>query len=292
MIKSMTGFGRASLSVDGRELTLEFKAVNHRFLDLSFRFPRTLSFLEDAVRGELSRLVSRGHIDAYAYYRNTRSDAKSVSIDKSLVSAYLSAANALSDEFALQNDISVSKLLRISDLVSINDADDDPDALKELMIRAVRAACAELIKMREVEGERIKLDLEARIALLSDIRNRISERAPLVVESYRAKLNARIESILSDTEIDRARLATEIALFADKANIDEELVRLESHFKGALELLASIEPVGRKLDFLVQEMNREFNTIGSKANDQAITALVIDGKAELEKLREQVQNLE
>ncbi|MBQ4428384.1 MAG: YicC family protein [Clostridia bacterium] len=292
MIKSMTGFGRVSLSIDGRELTVELKAVNHRFLDLSFRFPRSLSFLEDTVRGELSRLLSRGHVDAYAYYRNTRSDAKSISVDKALVSAYLAASSELAVEFELQNDITVSKLLRISDLVSINDADDDPEALKGLMVEAVRTACSELIGMRELEGERIKCDLEARIATLSSVREKIAERAPLVVEAYRAKLNTRIESILSETEIDRARLATEIALFADKANIDEELVRLESHFKGALELLSSDEPVGRKLDFLVQEMNREFNTIGSKANDQAITALVIDGKAELEKLREQVQNLE
>lgn len=292
MIKSMTGFGRASLSVDGRELTVELKAVNHRFLDLSFRFPRTLGFLEDTVRAELSRLVSRGHIDAYAYYRNTRSDAKSITIDKALVSAYLAASNELAEDFALENDLTVSKLLRISDLVSINDADDDTEALKSLMIEAVRTACDELIKMRAVEGERIKCDLESRIAVLSDIRQSISERAPLVVEAYRAKLNARIEALLSETEVDRARLATEIALFADKASIDEELVRLESHFKGALELLASDEPVGRKLDFLVQEMNREFNTIGSKANDQQIAALVIDGKAEIEKLREQVQNLE
>lgn len=292
MIKSMTGFGRSALNSDGRELTVELKAVNHRFLDISFRFPRSLSFLEDTVRAELSRLLSRGHIDVYAYYRNTRGDSKSVSIDKALVSAYLDASKALSEEFSLQYDLSVSKLLRIQDLVSIVDADEDTDALKALMADAVRAACSELIKMREAEGERIKTDLQARITLLSSIRDRISERAPLVVEAYRAKLNARIESILSDTEIDRARLATEIALFADRANIDEELVRLESHFKAAVELLSSSEPVGRKLDFLVQEMNREFNTIGSKANDQSISALVIDGKAEIEKLREQVQNLE
>lgn len=292
MIKSMTGFGRASLCVEGRELTVELKAVNHRFLDLSFRFPRTLGFLEDTVRSELSRLVSRGHFDVYAYYKNIRSDAKSISIDKALVSAYLAASNELAEDFALENDITVSKLLRISDLVSINDADDDLDALKTLMIEAVQTACAELIKMRELEGARIRCDLESRIAVLSLIRSKISERAPLVVDAYRTKLNARIEAILSETEVDRARLATEVALFADKANIDEELVRLESHFKAALELLSSDEPVGRKLDFLVQEMNREFNTIGSKANDQSITALVIDGKAEIEKLREQVQNLE
>ncbi len=292
MIKSMTGFGRASLSADGRELTVELKAVNHRFLDIAFRFHRSLGFLEDTVRAELSSLLSRGHVDAYAYYKNTRGDAKSVGADKALVSAYLTAAKEISDEFGIEYDLSVSHLLRIPDLITVTDADEDPEALKRLMSEAVRTACAELIKMRESEGERIRADLEARIAVLKGIRERIAERAPGVVEAYRAKLNARIESLLKETEIDRARLATEIALFADKANIDEELVRLESHFKGALELLGGDEPVGRKLDFLVQEMNREFNTIGSKANDQHISALVIEGKAEIEKLREQVQNLE
>lgn len=292
MIKSMTGFGRSALSIDGRELTVELKAVNHRFLDLSFRFHRSLGFLEDTVRAELSRLVSRGHIDAYAYYKNTRSDAKSVSVDNALVSAYICASKQIAEEFSVQNDITVSKLLRIPDLVSVTDADEDPEALKALMVDAVRAACAELIKMREAEGERIRADLESRISVLSGIREKIAALAPLVVEAYRTRLNSRIESILGETEIDRARLATEIALFADKASIDEELVRLESHFKAALELLNSDEPVGRKFDFLVQEMNREFNTIGSKANDQSIAALVIDGKAEIEKLREQVQNLE
>ena len=292
MARSMTGFGRAALSVDGRELTLELKSVNHRFLDISFRMPRSLSFLEDTVRSALGSLLSRGHIDVYAYYRNTRSDAKSVSVDKALLGAYLAAAADVANEFSLANDYTVSKALRVPDIVTVTEAEEDTDALKALMISAVDAAAHELIEMRALEGERISRDLLTRLDTLSAIRDRIAEKAPLVVEDYRAKLNSRIESLLSEVEIDRARLATEIAIFADKANIDEELVRLSSHFSAIRALFEGDEPVGRKLDFLVQEMNREFNTIGSKANDKAIAALVIDGKAEIEKLREQVQNLE
>lgn len=292
MIRSMTGFGRAALSVDGRELTLELKSVNHRFLDISFRIPRSFASLEDVIRTELAKVVSRGHIDVYAYYSNKRSDSKSIAVDKALIEAYLDASKAVSSEFSVNEDWTVSKVFRLPDIVSVQEADDDAEALKALVLTAVNTAAAELIKMREAEGERISADLRERIAVLSVIRDSISERAPLVVDEYRAKLNARIESLLAEVEVDRARLATEIALFADRANIDEELVRLKSHFAGALELLSSDEPVGRKLDFLVQEMNREFNTIGSKANDKSISALVIDGKAEIEKLREQVQNLE
>ena len=292
MVRSMTGFGRASVSDDGRELTLELKSVNHRFLDIAFRMPRSLSFLEDTVRGALGSAVARGHFDVFAFYRNTRSDSKTVSLDKTLLSAYISTAAAASEEFGLPNDLTVSKALRFQDVVTVTEAEEDADALTQLMLKAVSAAVEELKIMREKEGERISADMLARIETLRGIRDRIAEKAPIVVEEYRQKLNARIESLLEEVEIDRARLATEIALFADKANIDEELVRLSSHFTAASALLNGDEPAGRKLDFLVQEMNREFNTIGSKANDKSIAALVIDGKAEIEKLREQVQNIE
>ena len=292
MVRSMTGFGRASLSSDGRELTLELKAVNHRFLDVAFRMPRTLSFLEDTVRSFLAEKVSRGHFDVFAFYRNTRSDSKSVSVDTALLGAYLSAASDITRDFGLQNDLTVSKVMRLNDVLIVSDAEENQDALRSLMLEALETASAVLIGMRESEGERISRDMLARIDALQNIRDLISEKAPAVVEEYRKKLNLRIESLLAETEIDRARLATEIALFADRANIDEELVRLNSHFTAARELLSGSAPAGRKLDFLVQEMNREFNTIGSKANDKAISALVIDGKAEIEKLREQVQNIE
>ena len=196
------------------------------------------------------------------------------------------------DEFKIADDMTVSKLLKLPDVVNIVEADEDQEAVTALMCSTIDKACDEMLVMRENEGTRLCTDLFARLNTLSSIRDRIADRAPLVTEAYRNDLNSRIRSLLTEVEIDRARLATEIALFADRANIDEELVRLRSHIASANDLLSSSEPVGRKLDFVVQEMNREFNTIGSKANDENIAALVITGKAELEKIREQIQNIE
>lgn len=292
MICSMTGFGRSSLNEDGRELTVELKAVNHRFLDLSLRMPRSLNFLEDIIRSTLSKRISRGHIDVSVTYRNSRSDAVKLEINKALLTAYLNCSREAAEEFDLTDDITVSNALRFPDVLIVTEADEDKDALAALMTHTLDNAISELIEMRAVEGERLKADLIPRIDKVMQIRDEIANLAPAVVEDYRNKLNERIESILSETEVDRARLATEIALFADRANIDEELVRIASHVKSAKELLSGDGPTGRKLDFIVQEMNREFNTIGSKANSNEISALVIEGKAEIEKIREQVQNFE
>ena len=261
MARSMTGFGHAVVSKDGRELSIELKSVNHRFLDLALRMPRSLAFLEDTARNTLGTMLARGHVDIFANYRNTRNDSKKVEINMPMLSAYMTAARQAAEELGIENDLTLSRALRLTDIVSVTEADDDRPALAELMKDALTRAANELIAM-------------------------------LVVEEQRKKLNERIESLLSETEIDRARLATEIALFADKVSIDEELVRLSSHIAAAGELLENNGSIGRKLDFIVQEMNREFNTIGSKANDKTIASLVIDGKAELEKMREQVQNFE
>lgn len=288
----MTGFGHAVVSKDGRELSIELKSVNHRFLDLALRMPRSLAFLEDTVRNTLGTMLTRGHVDIFANYRNTRNDSKKVEINMPMLSAYMTAARQAAEELGIENDLTLSRALRLTDIVSVTEADDDRPALAELMKDALTRAANELIAMRMREGERLSSDMKTRLGVIADIREKISERAPLVVEEQRKKLNERIESLLSETEIDRARLATEIALFADKVSIDEELVRLSSHIAAAGELLENNGSVGRKLDFIVQEMNREFNTIGSKANDKTIASLVIDGKAELEKMREQVQNFE
>ena len=292
MARSMTGFGRSSLSNDGRELTVELKSVNHRYLDIAFRMPRSLGFLEDTARNAISKRFSRGHIDVFVTYRNMRSDSRTVVLDTGLISAYLDASKRVHDEFKIADDMTVSKLLKLPDVVNIVEADEDQEAVTALMCSTIDKACDEMLVMRENEGTRLCTDLFARLNTLSSIRDRIADRAPLVTEAYRNDLNSRIRSLLTEVEIDRARLATEIALFADRANIDEELVRLRSHIASANDLLSSSEPVGRKLDFVVQEMNREFNTVGSKANDENIAALVITGKAELEKIREQIQNIE
>lgn len=292
MANSMTGFGRANLLVDGREMTVELKSVNHRYLDLSFRMPRHISFLEDEIRRFLTEKLTRGHVDVFLTYRNSRNDARTVVFDDSLLEAYLAAAAVCSQKYGLRNDMSVTGALKLPDVADVAEAEEDREAVVSLLLDTLSNAVEELICMRRLEGERLCADLLKRLDTLLDIRAAIAERAPCVVEDYRNKLNERIAAILTTAEIDQTRLATEVALFADKANIDEELVRLLSHAAAARELLENGIAVGRKLDFIVQEMNREFNTIGSKANDKDITALVIEGKAEIEKIREQVQNLE
>ncbi len=292
MANSMTGFGRANVLKDGREMTVELKSVNHRYLDLGFRMPRHISFLEDEIRRVLTEKLTRGHVDVFVTYRNTRNDAKQVVVDPALLEAYLAAAGECADKYGLRNDLSVVNALRFPDVVDVVEAEEDRDAVIALADDALIAACDELIGMRRIEGERLSADLLTRLDSVLAIRAAIAERAPFVVQDYRARLNERIAAVLAETEVDTARLATEVALFADRANIDEELVRLKSHVAAARELLENGVAVGRKMDFIVQEMNREFNTIGSKANDKEITALVIEGKAEIEKIREQVQNLE
>ena len=293
MVSSMTGFGRGMAAQDGREMTVELKSVNHRYLDLSFRMPRHISFAEDTLRTALNDSLSRGHVDVYVNYRNTRSDAKEVRIDTALLGAYLKSVKAAAAELREENDMTLSNALRLPDVTDIVEADEDDEAVKALTKEAVDKAIAELITARRGEGERLANDLTERLATVDELRGKIETRAPMVVEEYRIKLNERIEAMLGGTvEVDAQRLATEVALFADKASIDEELVRLKSHTAQARELLSQSEAAGRRLDFVVQEMNREFNTIGPKANDAEIAKLVILGKAELEKIREQVQNIE
>lgn len=292
MIRSMTGFGRASCSIDGREVIAELKSVNHRYLDIGFRIPRSLSFLEDTVRSIISSAISRGHIDVSLTYKNTRRDARTVSIDRVLLAEYLEAASSAAAEFNLTNDLTLARALELPDVAVITEAEDDRNAILEAARCAVIEALADLTTMREREGERLRIDLISKLDSTIKIRDKIALCAPNVVQEYKRRLYERISDMLSEVEIDRARLATEIAIYADKVGIDEELVRLKSHIDAMLAMLDISEPIGRKLDFIVQEINREFNTIGSKANDNAIAALVIDGKAEIEKIREQIQNIE
>ena len=292
MISSMTGFGRATVASDGREITIELKSVNHRYLDLAFRMPRHIGFIEDVLRQLLSEQLSRGHVDIYVNYRNTRMDARTVVIDEALMGAYLTAARKAATQYELKDDISLSTAMRFPDVTDVIEAEEDRDAVAALAREAALRAVTALKRMRAGEGERLCNDLLNRVTTVESIAAKIDTRAPLVVEEYRTKLSERIESMLGGVEVDRTRLATEVALFADKASINEELVRLASHVTEMRKVLGSDEAAGRRLDFVVQEMNREFNTIGSKANDAEITNLVIAGKGEIEKIREQVQNIE
>lgn len=289
---SMTGYGRGAALADGRELTIELKSVNHRYLDLGMRLPRHLNFLEEPIRSQITAGLSRGHVDVFVSYRNTRSDARSVEINAALLEAYIASARDIGRKLGLVDDLSLSAALKLPDVTELHEADEDPGAVLTLLQAALSDAIAALTLMRAQEGGRLREDLEARLRTIAELREQIAERAPLVVEEYRTKLSERIEVLLQGVEVDRTRLATEVALFSDRASIDEEIVRLKSHTQQAELLLASNEPAGRKLDFVVQEMNREFNTIGSKANDGTLTSLVLSGKAEIEKIREQIQNIE
>ena len=289
---SMTGFGKGTFALDGRELTVELKSVNNRFLDISMRLPRILSPLEDTFRHALQDRLNRGHIDVYVNYRNQREDAKSVRVDTQLLEAYLTCARTAARELSITDDLTLSKALALPDVTEIVPAEEDQEALQQLGKTAVELAIDALLAMRRGEGSRLKKDLTARMDTMEGYAAAIEKRAPGVAEDYRVRLTERVNEMLGETEVDRSRLATEIALFADKAAIDEEIVRQKSHLLHFRELLEAEEPVGRKMDFLIQEMNRECNTIGSKANDAALTDLVLLCKAEIEKLREQIQNIE
>ena len=290
-MKSMTGYGRCHIEEDGREMTVEVKSVNHRFLDISYRLSRTLSFLDDAVRKGVGARLARGHVDVFVSYANHRHDAKEVRVDTALARAYQKAVGELSAALGRDCDLPLSDYTRLPDVLTVQECEEDQQIIRDLFEKALAGAINDLVVMREQEGERMCADILEKIGSIERIRNLVAERAPMVVSEYRDKLHQRIAA-LTDGEIDEARLITEVAIFADRAAIDEELVRLLSHAGQIRATCQLTEPVGRKLDFLVQELNREVNTIGSKASDTQIAQWVVEAKGEIEKLREQVQNVE
>lgn len=288
---SMTGYGRSRAEVDGREMTVDLKTVNHRFLDINLRLPRGLLFLEDPIRKGLSARLNRGHVDVFITYRNTRDDQRRVSVDLALLDAYANAYDQIVAQLDIADDRSLTRLAALPDVLTIAEADDDQAAVTTLCQDALSGALDALTAMRAKEGEALDADLSANLDRLSQLAAAITLRAPDVVTEYQAKLTARVTELL-DAPPDPQRLAQEVALMADRASIDEELVRLQSHITQIRQTMRSGEPAGRKLDFLVQELNREVNTIGSKASDLQIATHVVESKATIEKIREQVQNIE
>jgi len=289
---SMTGYGRGARIVEGRDLTVELKSVNHRFLDLSFRMPRSFAYLEDSLRNLLQSRLSRGHIDIFITYRNLREDSKSVAVDKALLNAYVSAMQEMSEHTGLENDARLTYYAKFPDVLRVDEAEEDRDALRELALACMNDAIDELIAMREKEGISMGEDIEMRLKNIEVFTAGVKERAPLVVEEYREKLTQRVAEILEGKEIDLNRITQEVAIFTDRVNIDEEIARMHSHLKGMRDAMASGQPIGRRLDFIVQEMNREANTMGSKASDITLVNHVVNLKSEIEKIREQVQNIE
>lgn len=292
MIKSMTGFGRGEYSQDGKEFTVEIKTVNHRYSDIFIKMPRQIGFLEERVRELVGKAVSRGKIDVFITYNNYSDDSKHVTFDEALARTYISAVEALRDKYGLRDDISVSLISKYPDVLKVEQAEEDEELLWSMLKVAAEKALDSLIRMREIEGEGLRNVLNERADYIESVVDDISKRAPEVPKEYKLKLTARLKDLLEQQAIDENRLAAEVAIFADRCSIDEELVRLSSHIGQLREALMMNQPVGRKLDFLVQEMNREINTIGSKANDLAITKNVVEVKSEIEKIREQIQNIE
>jgi uncharacterized protein (TIGR00255 family) len=292
MVKSMTGFGRGEYQENGKKINIEIKTVNHRYTDIFVKFPRMLAFLEDKVRDIISKNISRGKIDVFMTYEEFGEDSKTVVVDEALAGAYLKAINTLGSKFDLRDDITVSMLSRFPDILRVEKVEEDEGELLRIVSNAVQTALDSLLKMRIVEGAALKTSLLEKLDNVLNIVSQIEERAPSVVSDYKERLTNRLKELLEQKVVDENRIATEVAIFADRCSIDEEIVRLKSHIVQFKDTLNLEIPVGRKLDFIVQEMNREINTIGSKANDISITKCVVDVKSEIEKIREQVQNIE
>lgn len=286
----MTGYGRYRACNDGRELTIELKTVNHRFLDLSFRIPRNISFLEDVLRTRLTQgELKRGHVDVFVTYQNTRMDTRDVQIDLALLKAFNAALKTAKHELDDYKRPTATDVISLSGALQIAQADEDIDAVTALAKEAINGAMDELVAMRNREGEHLAGDLREKLAELAALRERVRVKAPTVPDEYRAKLRSRLEE-WDLHAVDPQRVAQEVAIMADRCAIDEELSRLESHIAQFGASITQDAEVGRKLDFLLQEMNREVNTIGSKASDAEIAQIVVDAKCVIEKLREQVQN--
>lgn len=297
MIRSMTGFGRGESADETSKVTVEIRAVNHRYLDIYVKMPRKYSFAEEAIKAAVKEKLYRGKVEVSVTVDNAGQSDSDVKLDEELAAKYYDALSALRDsfDFGEESKVSLSLLARMPDVIKTSAAEEDEEAVTKRLLDATRKAIYDICSMREAEGVKLAADLAARADTVSDIRGRIEQRAPEIEKEYAAKFRTRVEELLGGVyEVPEERIALEAAIFADKANITEELVRLDSHVSQLRAFLQSdgSEAIGKKIDFLIQEMNREANTIGSKSNDREITSMMLDLKAEIEKIREQVQNIE
>lgn len=292
-VKSMTGFGRGTGTFGGLDFTVDIKSVNHRFFDFSARIYKDYAFLEEPIKKRVAEAVARGKIDVYFHTEKSAEEAElSANVDKNLVRAYLDAAKLLQADFGVHNDLAASRLLTLPDVLTITQPEISEEEVLAAVLAGVDQALASFIAMREIEGSKLKADLLDNLKFIAAAVEKVETLAPASVETYRRRLEEKIRETLEDRSVDESRLLTEVAIFADKVAVDEETVRLRSHLSQFEELLEQGGPIGKKLDFLVQEMNREINTIGSKCNSIEITRIVVDVKACIEKIREQIQNVE
>lgn len=292
MIKSMTGYGRCERIIGTKKITAELKSVNHRFSDYNIKVPRQYGFLEDRVRQFISKEVARGKIDVYVSLESCGEADKTVTVNKELAGNYVEILRDLCETFSLKDDISVSTIASFTDIFRAEPKRDDEEEIWAAVSEVLTDAVSSFISMRAREGERIERDLRERVIYMKSLANEIDKLSPMAVEAYKVKLYQKIKEVIDEREPDDTRILTEVAIFADKVAVNEETVRLASHYDEFFTILDSNEPAGRKLDFLIQEINREVNTIGSKASDLEIAKLVVTLKGEIEKLREQIQNIE
>ena len=292
MIKSMTGYGRAEKTFENYKLTIEVKSVNNRYLDYNVKLYRQYSFLEETIRECVSKVLSRGKVDIFVQFDTIDSDDTVITLNEDVAKGYLDALCQMSDKLGVTNDVTTTSLSRFSDVFTIEKKEQDKEQITLDVKQVLNEALCDLTDNRAREGERLKKFFDECILGIKDIINIIKERSPETVREYRERMKERISEILEGVEVDETRLLTEVGIFADKVNISEEIIRFESHLKEYAHLLSSDVPVGRKLDFVIQELNREANTMGSKCNDFTISKAVVDLKSEIEKLREQVQNIE
>ena len=292
MVKSMTGYGRAREMRNGRDITVEVRSVNNRYLDCTVKMPRAYIFAEDRMKARVQQAISRGKVDVFVTIDASAADAAVVAVNEPLARGYYDALTRLKTMFDLSGDITPEVLAKFPDVLAVTKAEEDVEAIAADICAVLDDALAAYNAMRAVEGEKLAADVAGRITTIEEVVGKVEERSPQTVAAYRQRLEAKMQEVLQSTTIDESRILTEAAIFADKIAVDEETVRLRSHIAQLQAMLVSGEPVGRKLDFLIQEVNRECNTIGSKCNDLTIAQDVVNMKAEVEKIREQVQNME
>ncbi len=292
MIKSMTGFGRCEVTDGQWKMTVEIKAVNHRYLDVSVKMPKKLSIFESSIRTVLKEYMERGKVDVFVSYEDLSETGFALKYNEKLAGQYLEYLRQMAQTFGLENDIRVSALSRYPEVFVMEEEDTDEKELWTVLEKSVRGACEKFVEARISEGEHLRDDLIAKLDQMNRYVDYIEERSPQIIAEYRTKLQTKIAELLQDAQIDEGRIATEVTLFADKICVDEEVVRLRSHVKGMKDVLLTGGSMGRKLDFIAQEMNREANTILSKSNDLSISDTGINLKTDIEKVREQIQNIE
>ena len=292
MIKSMTGFGRCEVQKDSRKFTVELKSVNHRYLDVNIRMPKKLNFFETAIRTLLKSYANRGKVDIFITYEDLSQTQVSVKYNAALAAEYLKYLKQMEKEFGLENDVRVSTLSRYPEVFTMEEQSEDEEELWNELKEALEGAFFQFVETRKAEGGNLKKDILSKLAFLEEQIAFIEERSPQIIAEYRAKLEDKVKELLADTQIEEGRIAAEVILFADKICTDEEVVRLKSHIRHMRNTLEEKEGIGRKLDFIAQEMNREANTILSKANDLETSNIAINLKTEIEKVREQIQNIE